>query len=66
MNNVDFCYILKELICSFNYNDPFTVVGDLNMDLLVRNNNKLEIFIKNNKFCNYDSVPTRIATIRNK
>ncbi len=63
MNNIDFCNDLEDLIYSFKCNDPLIIIGDLNMDLLVKNNNQLEKFIKNNNLCNYVNEPTRNATV---
>ena len=59
----DFCNDLEDLIYSFKCTDPMIIVGDLNMDLLVKNNNQLEKFIKNNNLCNYVNEPTRNATV---
>jgi hypothetical protein len=59
----DFCNDLEDLIYSFKCTDPMIIVGDLNMNLLIKNNNQLEKFIKNNNLCNYVNESARNAPV---
>jgi hypothetical protein len=63
LNDIEFCNDLEDLIYNFNFNDHLFIIGDLNMNLLDKNNNQLDILIKNNNLSNYVEEPTRIATI---
>jgi hypothetical protein len=54
---------LEDLIYSFNANDPLIITGDLNMNLMYKDNNKLASFLTNNNLINYIDKPTRIATV---
>ena len=65
MNDFDFLEEIEELIYSFNYDEPLTIMGDLNMDLLKKQeSNQLVNFMTNNLLNNYVKEPTRIATIQ--
>ena len=63
LNDTEFCEILEDLIYNFNYNDSMLIMGDLNINLFNKDNNKLLNFINNNNMTNYVDKPTRVATI---
>jgi hypothetical protein len=63
LNDTEYCEILEDLIYNFNYNDSLLIMGDLNINLFNKDNNKLLNFINNNNMNNYVNKPTRIATI---
>ncbi len=48
----------------FNNDDPFFLVGDLNLDLLSKDGNVLKEFLISNDLKNFVHSPTRIATVK--
>ena len=61
-DNTRFLDELEDILLSLDQSDPTFIVGDLNMDLLSDNGEKLRQFIQANHLANFIDKPTRTAT----
>lgn len=52
---------LKEFMYSLDLNDPLFIIGDLNMDMLDKNNKNLVEFLGNNDLVYFVTEPTRVS-----